>query len=255
MVSDGDTTSGLLALRNTLAATRGPWTRTVAVAQHNTHPAPQRLDLADTLPLEDHIPTPPASIPTAAQPVEVIDPRTAIERIQRGDAQAWVPLWNHYKSLVYRYVLGRVSNQQVAEDLTADTFLRAMKGISKFKWRGKDPGAWLITIARNLVTDHVRRVGREVVDSDTVEAIAWAAPGSESAEDTAIRLRRVRAVLAAIGGLESLYYQEVVILRFLHGLSIADTAAVLDKSEGAIKMAQRRALEAVAELLPEGIWP
>ena len=57
---------------------------------------------------------------------------------------------------VFRFIYYRVSSQQLAEDLTSETFVRGLRAIQRFNWQGKDFGAWLTTIARNLVADHFK---------------------------------------------------------------------------------------------------
>lgn len=83
------------------------------------------------------------------------DPATEVwalvERAQAGEAEAFGLIYDRYVDTVFRFVYFRVGNRQLAEDLTSDTFLRALKRIGSFTWQGRDLGAWLVTIARNLV--------------------------------------------------------------------------------------------------------
>ncbi len=79
-----------------------------------------------------------------------------VQRAQAGDADAFGELYDRYVDLVYRYVYYRVASQQLAEDLTSETFLRALRRIGSFTWQGRDVGAWFVTIARNLIADHYK---------------------------------------------------------------------------------------------------
>src|SRR5687767_7373922 len=79
-----------------------------------------------------------------------------VELAQRGDAEAFGMLYERYVDTVYRYVYVRVGSQQVAEDLTSETFLRALRRMDSFSWQGRDIAAWFITIARNLITDNAK---------------------------------------------------------------------------------------------------
>src|SRR5215468_12431205 len=79
-----------------------------------------------------------------------------VHAAQRGDALAFGELYNRYVESVYRYVLFRVGDRSWAEDLTSETFVRALRRISSVSYQGRDVGAWFITIARNLVLDHVK---------------------------------------------------------------------------------------------------
>ncbi|MGW4874337.1 sigma factor, partial [Streptomyces chartreusis] len=74
-----------------------------------------------------------------------------VERAQAGEADAFGRLYDQYSDTVYRYIYYRVGGKATAEDLTSETFLRALRRIGTFTWQGRDFGAWLVTIARNLV--------------------------------------------------------------------------------------------------------
>ena len=91
-----------------------------------------------------------------------------------GDAEAYGQLYDHYVSGVFRFIYYRVSSQQLAEDLTSETFVRALRAIQRFNWQGKDFGAWLTTIARNLVADHFKssRARLEIVTETIPEGKA-----------------------------------------------------------------------------------
>src|SRR6185312_13752829 len=77
-----------------------------------------------------------------------------VDLAQRGDSEAFGMLYERYVDVVYRYV--RVGSQQLAEDLTSETFLRALRRMDSFSWQGRDIAAWFITIARNLITDNAK---------------------------------------------------------------------------------------------------
>ena len=74
-------------------------------------------------------------------------------------------LYDHYHVSVYRFLYYRVGSVPLAEDLTSETFFRALRSMSSFRWQGKDFGAWLMTIARNLTTDHFK-AGRTRLEHD-----------------------------------------------------------------------------------------
>jgi RNA polymerase sigma-70 factor (ECF subfamily) len=172
-----------------------------------------------------------------------------VELAQRGDREAFAQLYDAYVDTVFRYVLVRVASRQLAEDLTSETFLRAMRRIDSFTWQGRDIAAWFVTIARNLIADHVKsaRFRFEVTTADMRDADERVdAPDAE----VLARLRDERLV-EAIRGLGS-DQAECITLRFLQGLSLADTATVLGKSEGAVKQLQLRATRALRKTL-EGV--
>jgi RNA polymerase sigma-70 factor (ECF subfamily) len=169
-----------------------------------------------------------------------------VELAQGGDREAFAQLYDAYVDTVFRYVLVRVASRQLAEDLTSETFLRAMRRIDTFTWQGRDIAAWFVTIARNLIADHVKsaKFRFEVTTADMRDA-----DERVDAPDTEVlaRLRDERLV-EAIRGLGP-DQAECITLRFLQGLSLADTAKVLGKSEGAVKQLQLRATRALRKSL------
>jgi RNA polymerase sigma-70 factor (ECF subfamily) len=175
-----------------------------------------------------------------------------VERAQAGDAEAFGELYDRYVDLVYRYVYYRVGTTQLAEDLTSETFLRALRRISSFTWQGRDVGAWFVTIARNLIADHYKsgRYRLEMTTDDIVET------GSKMVEDSpenaVLESMQNKVLLEAVKQLNA-EQQECIVLRFLQGLSVAETAQAMGKNDGAIKALQYRAIRSLGRLLPEGV--
>ncbi|MBX6750336.1 MAG: sigma-70 family RNA polymerase sigma factor [Micromonosporaceae bacterium] len=179
-----------------------------------------------------------------------------VERAQAGDADAFAQIYHRYLDVVFRFIYFRVTNRQVAEDLTAETFLRALKRIGGVTWQGRDIGAWLITIARNLVADHFKsgRYRFEVPTGDVLEADDED-HGPEGSPELAVVDHITNVTL--LGAVQRLNpeQRECIVLRFLHGFSVAETAQAMGKNEGAIKALQYRAVRALHRLLPEGFRP
>ncbi len=179
-----------------------------------------------------------------------------VERAQAGEAEAFGLIYDRYLDTVFRFIYFRVGSRPLAEDLTADTFLRALKRIGSFTWQGRDLGAWLVTIARNLVADHFKsgRYRLEVTTGDVLDA-DQADRGPEGSPEAAVvdHITNV-ALLAAVKQLNP-EQQECIVLRFLHGFSVAETAQTMGKNEGAIKALQYRAVRALHRLLPDGFQP
>ncbi|MFI9049595.1 ECF subfamily RNA polymerase sigma factor, BldN family [Streptomyces sp. NPDC053427] len=171
-----------------------------------------------------------------------------VERAQAGEADAFGSLYDQYADTVYRYIYYRVGGRATAEDLTSETFLRALRRIGTFTWQGRDFGAWLVTIARNLVADHFKssRFRLEVTTGEMLDANEV----ERSPEDSVLESLSNAALLEAVRKLNP-QQQECVTLRFLQGLSVAETARVMGKNEGAIKTLQYRAVRTLARLLPE----
>ncbi|APY87030.1 RNA polymerase subunit sigma-24 [Streptomyces alfalfae] len=173
-----------------------------------------------------------------------------VERAQAGESDAFGRLYDQYSDTVYRYIYYRVGGKATAEDLTSETFLRALRRIGTFTWQGRDFGAWLVTIARNLVADHFKssRFRLEVTTGEMLDANEV----ERSPEDSVLESLSNAALLEAVRRLNP-QQQECVTLRFLQGLSVAETARVMGKNEGAIKTLQYRAVRTLARLLPDDV--
>ena len=165
-----------------------------------------------------------------------------VELAQGGDADAFGLLYERYVDLVYRYVYVRVGSSHLAEDLTSETFIRALRRIDSFSWQGKDIAAWFVTIARNLITDNVKsaRFRMEVSTADMIDADRRV----EGPENEVLAHLRDTALFEAIKALKP-EQGECVVLRFLQGMSLAETALIIGKSEGAVKQLQLRAMRAL----------
>jgi RNA polymerase sigma-70 factor (ECF subfamily) len=176
--------------------------------------------------------------------------RDLVLRARSGEAEAFGILYDRYVDLVYRFIYYRVGAHALAEDLTSETFLRALRRMSVFTWQGKDFGAWLVTIARNLVLDHFKssRYRLEISTPDLAENDRW----EEGPEHTVLESFTQRALFSAMGELGT-EQRECVVLRFLHGLSVAETASVMGKNTGAIKALQYRAVRSLARICPADI--
>jgi RNA polymerase sigma-70 factor (ECF subfamily) len=179
--------------------------------------------------------------------------RALVERAQGGEAEAFGLIYDRYIDAVFRFIYFRVGHRQLAEDLTSDTFLRALTGLGRFTWQGRDLGAWLVTIARNLVADHFKsgRYRLEVTTGDLLDEDSIDNNPEGSPEAVVVHHIANVALLTAVKQLNP-EQQECIVLRFLRGLSVAETARAMSKKEGAIKALQYRAVRALHRLLPQG---
>ncbi|MBA2739865.1 MAG: sigma-70 family RNA polymerase sigma factor [Nocardioidaceae bacterium] len=166
-----------------------------------------------------------------------------VRRSQRGDADAFGQLYDRYEVGVYRFCYHRTSSVSLAEDLTSETFFRALRAIDSFRWQGRDFGAWLTTIARNLITDHYKssRARLETVIDGLPEQRDHA-PGPEDIMVTQLTHETLAAALRELPDEQ----RDCVVMRFLQGLSIAETAQALERSPGAVKQLQLRAVRSLA---------
>jgi RNA polymerase sigma-70 factor (TIGR02952 family) len=207
--------------------------------------APAEVELA-----EDELAEDEAAVDGAAPAPEGVDVWTLVRGAQTGDAEAFGLLYDHYATMVYRYVYHRVGDRATAEDVTSETFVRALRRIDSLSFQGRDVGAWLVTIARNIVLDHVKssRYRLEVTTADMRDADR----ATDGPEDAVIAHLTNQQLLECVRQLGS-EQQECIVLRFLHGLSVAETAQIMGKKDGAIKALQHRAVRRLARLLPDGL--
>lgn len=158
------------------------------------------------------------------------------------DAGAWEELFDlHYRS-VFAFVRYRVRSAEEAEDLASQAFEVAYANAGRFNYRGVPIEGWLIGIARNLCRDHIKKLGRRGIDSEFDDSIELSEP--DSADAIGLRRDLLEAMQTLTGD-----QKEVLQLRFLLDKSVAETAAMMERSEDAVKNLQRRALAAMQRAL------
>lgn len=238
----------------------------LALAGPATAPAPRRTDRADWLLSEAHAESDDgferapgsgssygdATLATSSEdsPQERERLIGLVELARSGDAEAFGLLYDHYQPSVYRFLYYRTRSVVVAEDLCSETFFRALRNMPSFRWQGKDFGAWLMTIARNLATDHFK-AGRTRLEL-TTEDMGQHDDSTEGPENAVLASLTNEILLEALTKLPN-EQRDCLIMRFLQGLSIAETAAALGRSDGAIKQLQLRGVRNLAKLMPEGL--
>jgi RNA polymerase sigma-70 factor (ECF subfamily) len=158
------------------------------------------------------------------------DDRLLVEAAQR-DPSRFADLYEQNFYRVYAYVSRRVGDRHQAEDLTAEVFREALAGIQKFEWRGVPFIAWLLRIASRAIADHWQRSGRESGNP----AQDTARPGPEEIERSAMLFQLVDRLPEA--------QFRVIHMRFVEQKSIREIAAEMNRSEGAVKQLQFRAIE------------
>ncbi|MEZ4870449.1 MAG: sigma-70 family RNA polymerase sigma factor [Caldilineaceae bacterium] len=184
-----------------------------------------------------------------------VDERTLIGLIQRaqsnGEPDAFDGLYLLYADRVYRYLLARLSNVEIAEEVVSQVFLQLIEKIGKYRIAPQDNTvifpAWLYRMAHNKMIDTLRKVRRT------------AAVGLEHAERMTEQKSVIDEVEEQIDFDQLLHtlkmlneqQQQVILLRFIEGFSIAETAQILQKSEGAVKALQHRSLENLRRYLQQ----
>ncbi|MCL4405370.1 MAG: RNA polymerase sigma factor [Patescibacteria group bacterium] len=170
-----------------------------------------------------------------------------VERAKSGDSSAFGLLYDYYLPRIYRFVLIKVGQREVAEDITHLAFLKAWENIDRYFYRGYSFGSWLYKVARNTLTDHYRdRNSSTQVHLDDI----FIEPESDKPRpgeniDIKLESERIMAALLKLSALE----QDVVIMRLVDDLPTKEVAEAVGKSEGAIKLIQHRAIKKLKELL------
>ena len=171
-----------------------------------------------------------------------------IARAQNGGVDAVGELYDRHHRPVFRYIWARTSNKQLAEDLTGEVFMRMLDYLPKYEVRGVPFRAWLYRIAGNLVKDHYRRASQRtevpLQQAKEVEVRIYLDSGVEKM----LTLEKVKEALQTIDPAQ----REVILLRFIAGLSLKETAETLDKTVAAVKSLQHRGLVALRLALQLG---
>lgn len=176
------------------------------------------------------------------------DPRVdaLIARAQAGDEAAFDGLYVRFRQIVFRFLYYRVGDTAGADDLTSDVFMRVARALPGYRRQRASFQAWLLQIARNLAIDHYRR-NRSRPQSPLDEGLAAAGDELDHVADQRLTHERLRAALGDITEEQ----REVVVLRFVAGCSTSEVAAIVGKSETAVKALQRRGLEKLRARLEE----
>jgi RNA polymerase sigma-70 factor (ECF subfamily) len=163
--------------------------------------------------------------------------RRLVEAAQRDPAR-FADLYESFFEQVYSYVMRRVHSRPEAEDLTAEVFHRALRSLPRFKWTGAPFASWLFRIAANMITDRAKRAAREQ-GAGAVPDIAGVAGRTQTDIEEVERHARLIRLVATLPEDQ----RRVVIMRFVEEQSIREIAEALQRSEGAIKQLQFRALQ------------
>jgi RNA polymerase sigma-70 factor (ECF subfamily) len=179
------------------------------------------------------------------QPSSAGDPDLADVRAAQADRAAFGALYRRYLDRVYGYCFYLLGDHHDAEDATERTFMAALAAIDRYRDEGSTFRSWLFRIAHNQLVNALRSRGRRRARSldDVAEPIADVDPAG--VVGIAEESRRLRRALEALPDDR----RQVVILRFVDGLSAREIGAVLGRSEGAVRVLQHRALRQLAGIL------
>ncbi len=167
-----------------------------------------------------------------------------VRRAREGDEAAFSAIYDVFAARLYRFFCFRVSSHELAEDLTQQVFVKMIEQLPNYRHQGAPFGAWVFRIARNTWIDQHRTSH----PAAPLEALAESAEGQPGPEEAALRsldLERVRAALDRLPGDQ----REVVVYRFFAELTPGETAALMNRSEGSVRVIQHRALAALRRML------
>jgi RNA polymerase sigma-70 factor (ECF subfamily) len=173
----------------------------------------------------------------------------------RAERAAFATLYRRYLDRVYGYCFYQLGDHHDAEDATERTFMAALRGLDRFEDRGSTFRAWLFRIARNTVAN-AHRSRRRRRTEPLPDSFERPAPNADPANLVALadELHAVRHAIAEMPDDR----RQVIVLRFVDGLSTAEVAEVLDRSPGAVRVLLHRALRDLAARLarsPEELPP
>jgi RNA polymerase sigma-70 factor, ECF subfamily len=173
------------------------------------------------------------------------DEQQLIKQAQRGDSEAFAQLYQAHVQAIYRYIVYRVSDAQLAEDLTADVFTRAISGLKSYQDEGHPFLAWLYRIAHARVVDTYRKQGRRPIESDVEEENI---PIEQDMDHAMLKAQASELLRNAMQNLTD-EQQQVLILRFIEDKRLEETALIMGKNANAIKALQHRAVRSLANRL------
>lgn len=170
---------------------------------------------------------------------------TLVERAVQRDRAAFATLYDNYVDRVYRHVYYRVSNQNDAEDITQEVFIKAWKAINKYKKTGAPFVAWILAIAHNLVVDYYRARKKFVSLEEAKTSSENDETSPEAMTEASLNQSYIRDAILKLKGEK----QRVILMRFIDGFSYGEIAQALNKSEGAVRVIQHRALNDLRRML------
>lgn len=169
-----------------------------------------------------------------------------LERVTKHDQQALGEVHDRYFDQIYLYISYRLGDSDAAADLAGEVFLALIDALRKGKPPKTSLSGWLYAVARNLTADHIKKQVKTVPLLDDLVA------DSPSLTDQAHLAQLAPTLQRAVRELTE-EQQQVIALRFGQGFNLAETASFMDKSVGAIKALQHRALASLAKIMPAGV--
>jgi len=170
-----------------------------------------------------------------------------IRDAQKGKGECFGQLYDHYLPAIYRYVFMKVSNKHEAEDLTHEVFMSAWQNLERYKFKGFPFSSWLYNIAHNRVIDFYRTKKSHADIEEVDEGFIKVVYALDKIIDTSLEIEKVHAALQEMTDEQ----QDVILMRFMEDMSHRDIAAAMNKTEGAVRLIQHRAMQNLRNMLSD----
>jgi RNA polymerase sigma-70 factor (ECF subfamily) len=169
-----------------------------------------------------------------------------IARAQAGDSGAFTEIYRRYAGVILRFLYARTQEQEGAQDLTQEVFMRVLKGINGFEYRGeKSFLGWLYTIAGNVLVGHVRR--KQPISTPLDEGLKLVDPHGQQAVSSLYDRLELQEAMSRLTEDQ----QRVVTMKFFADMTNSEIATIIGRSEGAVKALQNRAITALSQIMKQ----
>jgi RNA polymerase sigma-70 factor (ECF subfamily) len=169
-----------------------------------------------------------------------------VTRTKRGEVEAFGTLYERYVERIYKYIRVRVTDQNIAEDITENVFLRAFEAIERYQERGHAFSAYLYRVAQNQLVDFYRKK-KEEAPIEVADQVIADFPTLDEGLILSDQVQEVQDALTTLPG----DYQEVIRLRVVLEMPTSEVAEWLNRSEGAVRVLLHRALNAIRDAVNE----
>jgi RNA polymerase sigma-70 factor (ECF subfamily) len=178
------------------------------------------------------------------------DEKELVRKSQSGDTTALAEIYERYFDRIYRYTVLKIGSPQEAEDITQEVFIKALREIKSYSWKGPPFASWLYRIAHNQIIDHIRKRERRpcVMLEETLAYSVFPMENPQTAAEISWDMRQLVTAISALTPMQ----REVIAMRFASDMPLAEVAAAVGKSVGAVKALQHSAIEMMRKRMGDG---
>lgn len=169
----------------------------------------------------------------------------------KKDPKAFSKLYDLYYPRIFGYILKRVADLEIAQDITSETFFKSLKNLRKFKWRNISFSAWLYKIAVHEIANFYRKNKRKTISFEQISQPHSLSNPSQDFLEAEEKLKKQEDFLKLHQKISKLplLYQEVIVLRFFEKKKIREISEILGKKEGTVKSLVHRGLEKLRKMM------